>query len=632
MLRAMKNKPKTGQPKIAIEEAAEQVADRCNLPPAEVRRVYERLNEVGWRTPDFPRLSALEEAFKLDEPKKILDIFLMEKDLLKLCERVLIYDYLKEDFAPLHTIWELTELIHDFLEFFTRKENEEHLLMTGYPRRIFVKSLWLDYLVNRLYPIKIPLNPPRLPGDRPAQNTLFEFMSPDLDWEGRPYDEWGNIEQIYTWGDSSPEPEAPDPPLREEDFYLRTLGYLRDNSNFLTKHGGRIRECTYENAKLLPKLRMEDASYLEKNRMRIYRLKVNVLERIEKALIAGNTNRIIESCADHVHKSGIFQDDVMFFFAIDQFQLKYLNRWSAMYSNRRRAFFQSSGGLTELFNLLGHCKKEIELEVMHSACQKIVHDLSDVWQFPSYYGTLGHLQHEQLNKALDLLKEAARKESRFLDEYESQLNRQLIMKLKYSSDNSEVSKRNLRGTFTPSNYNILAYAENYFRNCDAILPAGILNTGESHSTPSREAEGGASSKSVVARFPSPKDLQWREVSIAFISNDDIEIKARGHRERYNYRELGFKDSRKKGDSSPLWKRFRELLAKQNGEFCPGSRLKFQNKVQLRATMKEIRKRLRAIMNIEDDPIPFNYETRCYMTKFGLWFKFHGEDHEENLQL
>jgi len=126
----------------------------------------------------------------------------------------------------------------------------------------------------------------------------------------------------------------------------------------------------------------------------------------------------------------------------------------------------------------------------------------------------------------------------------------------------------------------------------------------------------------VTIFPSPSDLHWEEVSMAFVSDEVIKVKARGQLVEYRFDQIGFENKRS-GKANILWWVLRGLAMNNGraswedlneptaGSFDLGDRNKLEAKV------KRLRKTLREFMGIEGDPFyPYRRE-QAYQTKLTL---------------
>ncbi len=119
----------------------------------------------------------------------------------------------------------------------------------------------------------------------------------------------------------------------------------------------------------------------------------------------------------------------------------------------------------------------------------------------------------------------------------------------------------------------------------------------------------------------PEGITWTDISINFISKDDVEIRAGKPLGVKNFIILGFKDER---TSNPdlSWNALR-TFAKGQGEISWKDQ-GYDQKVHdsLKSCVKVIRKRFKQLFNINDDPFEPYYRTKSYKTKFHI---FHRND-------
>jgi len=114
----------------------------------------------------------------------------------------------------------------------------------------------------------------------------------------------------------------------------------------------------------------------------------------------------------------------------------------------------------------------------------------------------------------------------------------------------------------------------------------------------------------------PDGIKWGDVSITFISEEAVEIRAGVPLGVKNFIELGFKDNRGANRPDQKW----ELL-KSLGRNCGSISWKDKSaSSKYKPYFKTIRKRLRALFKIDDDPF-FSYrQTGSYKTKFSIAFR------------
>jgi hypothetical protein len=115
-----------------------------------------------------------------------------------------------------------------------------------------------------------------------------------------------------------------------------------------------------------------------------------------------------------------------------------------------------------------------------------------------------------------------------------------------------------------------------------------------------DADITAKETEAVVRFPTPAGCSWEDIHVRVISNEAIEISARGVKKRYTFAELGFEDGRK-GDIPDLqWPVLVDVLGRSaaiptTGVQDPSKLGKLKKKVSI------IRKRLCDVVGLADDP-------------------------------
>ena len=134
-------------------------------------------------------------------------------------------------------------------------------------------------------------------------------------------------------------------------------------------------------------------------------------------------------------------------------------------------------------------------------------------------------------------------------------------------------------------------------------------------------------KESIAKFPSPPGCRWEDVTIAFISDNDIRVEAKGLAEQYSYDEIEFEDKRA-GGKRKLWFVLR-ALAMLGGRatvdnLIPASKAEslVSKDIQL------LRKILYKLMGIKGDPFYHTKKGGDYQTKFTLRDERMVRDHKE----
>jgi len=141
---------------------------------------------------------------------------------------------------------------------------------------------------------------------------------------------------------------------------------------------------------------------------------------------------------------------------------------------------------------------------------------------------------------------------------------------------------------------------------------------DEHRPESKKRERPGREEQPIGRFPTPKGLRWEEITIIFTSNEAVRIKARQISKIYTFAELGFKDGRKGDTPDSRWRIFKEGFARHEGEISYQTDDVTQNtRDNLKAVVKDIRKRLKVFMDLDDDPFYPYRKRQAYKTKFSL---------------
>jgi hypothetical protein len=118
----------------------------------------------------------------------------------------------------------------------------------------------------------------------------------------------------------------------------------------------------------------------------------------------------------------------------------------------------------------------------------------------------------------------------------------------------------------------------------------------------------------LRKFPLIKGLEWREVKIEFKTIDSIKITAKNISKLYTYSELGFKDKKKGNLPNILWGTLYDL-ASNEGKLTTESKRFYTKYRNTTSNISQLRKRLKIIMSLFDDPF-FPYKAiNAYKAKF-----------------
>ena len=122
----------------------------------------------------------------------------------------------------------------------------------------------------------------------------------------------------------------------------------------------------------------------------------------------------------------------------------------------------------------------------------------------------------------------------------------------------------------------------------------------------------------MVHFPTPDDLRWEEISIEFISNVAVRIRARTIDQTYNFAEMGFKDGRRRDEPTSLWRLLKVGFARHSGEVDWSTRDVHPNVVHnLKEKVSKYRKIFKAFFQINDDPFHDYLKVKAYRTRFSI---------------
>ncbi len=134
--------------------------------------------------------------------------------------------------------------------------------------------------------------------------------------------------------------------------------------------------------------------------------------------------------------------------------------------------------------------------------------------------------------------------------------------------------------------------------------------------PNIDDRGMPKSKSPLVQFQIPPGTGWKkDVTIKFISNDDLEIKVGTQLKKFHYAEIGFKKHSEKFAAKQSWGIFRILAGRKELPIYPKDVTKSRSLNQ--KSIQEINKILKEIIPITDDDNPIIAQKGVYIAKFTL---------------
>jgi hypothetical protein len=178
---------------------------------------------------------------------------------------------------------------------------------------------------------------------------------------------------------------------------------------------------------------------------------------------------------------------------------------------------------------------------------------------------------------------------------------------------------------------LLAIRDEILPGCDAFAKHWLLSMHETHrflqvaevrlqdfldvlrkpSQRNQQTSGTSECNTIVL----PDDATWPDISIRFTSDHAFQVHVRAQPGPFrNYTEAGFEDA-KTGNPVSSWKTLREI-ATQGGQIeRPHSSPKSVSRLEKQ--IQDLRRRLRALFGLQDDPFFPYREVKCYRTKFEI---------------
>jgi len=400
--------------KEIIKIEAEALSRKRGLDASRVMRVFDKLAEINWLAPNFPRATALDESFTYVEPLKALTVFENE-DLTRLASRVLLIDYFAERTTPFYSLEELSTLTDNFISHLSN--NEEHLIKTGFPETSFERSLWMDWHLNKLYYVKIPLFHPlvRQVATECAIDLLESFIPGSSTIT---VNDQGNFHYNYIWS-KEPLPGGETISIGEGTL-IKGCDIWWNGNGPLFNDGSPVTTCSYENAALMNGLNPHDASRLEKMRKRIFDLKIAILKRLHQALTCQSSEYLREDCS-YIIAGYLNAEEVDFLLKADHYFAGSAIGGEICYSPNLNALMHHNAGLSDLLEVIGHYQKEIDIGTMDETYKAIM-EIPMNCPLNSYYQAVGEIWEEDLKYALYLFSKLETRENNFWDGYRKYIN------------------------------------------------------------------------------------------------------------------------------------------------------------------------------------------------------------------
>lgn len=142
-----------------------------------------------------------------------------------------------------------------------------------------------------------------------------------------------------------------------------------------------------------------------------------------------------------------------------------------------------------------------------------------------------------------------------------------------------------------------------------LLPNAVSPTSKVASESRAESRLGA-------RLSFPEGTQWSEIVLTFVSKDSVRIAGPGTSKRFMYSEMGFVDRRQGETPNRRWETLR-FLAKERGILSWETASVSKQKNSIQSAISEIRRRLKQLTGLNEDPFEDYRACKAYRTKFTI---------------
>jgi hypothetical protein len=411
----------------AIELTSDKVGEKYGLEAKRVRAVLHRTEYVtdqqvstakASQLDSFPWnisyahadmcmeyfLSSFIRAIEYLHPEEVLTLF--EKEDPHLLEK---HDYnlgyLTARMTPLYDLMELenvTEMFVDHLQ-----DNRTHIVETGLPRTSFERSPVLDKLLSHLYFIKKPVS---YVGKK--RHSWYKGNAKDRDFEI-------SVESLSFLEDIG---RYLHPPTSSGSIEFNDAGnIIYDFVWVQIDEENNLELFPYEKAPSLKILNREDSKKISKDRDKLFGLKIQVLNELFRSVRTNDVKNLWDNCLN-VFTQSLSSDEIHFYINIDNLYKKSEMNLGDVYE---RWFRPSIGGITDLFEVIGHYEKELTIGTYaktREALKEIIApediDRGFVKKDESLYFKYVSLgKKDSLDDALDLFSSLQAQEDEFWKEY-----------------------------------------------------------------------------------------------------------------------------------------------------------------------------------------------------------------------
>ena len=306
------------------------------------KRLFHAYETTGlWRNHGFEATpleavkSFIQELFDYVEDRKWCLNFLKEIEPVEVIKCLRVIDFVKDEFFPLYSRQELSSHL---LQFHTLlKIHKDYLVKTGLMPGTFKQCMWLDLHVGHLY------------DTRTTSSTLSYH---ELGLDSFQVDSFLVPEQPYTWV-TVPEGQT---------YSLTDVTPCKAGSG-----NSGLDVVGYDKASFQSRFKSVNAVKIEEMRLKNFNVRLQIFEELTKRLASKDGTGVLESCLE-IFYSEFESEDLDYLLRIDEIYAGSLSEQNHLNSSSSTLM---SGGILNLFEVIGHVEHELQAGMVHRLVEKI---------------------------------------------------------------------------------------------------------------------------------------------------------------------------------------------------------------------------------------------------------------------
>lgn len=479
-------------------------------------------------------------------------------------------------YPPFFTLDELVNILEDFI--FQQKQDSEFIIKTGYPRHLFCKHTYLDRL-SRCYYIRCP--------------ERIEFYNLSI---SNSYPEcWIRYSKSKFW-----------------DLISEIPIQMSSAKNVLLKYIWK--KGSYEEAPLIEGLSSEKAELLEMSRFIVFEYKLKVLNTILQSLRNKDVSDLWKKCFNIFLESGIqeifklfIEMDVFYHFSEEKELEVFINIRDVGFPYRRVERPYISGGARHIFDVIRYFEKEIKIGTF-SKTKAILNKLPANISLISYYQAVNQPWQKTLESAFNTFLQLEKEENEFYKEFGERMEYDLSRIV-----DADIPIKIAHYPMVKKFSDFLESQEKQDIIFQVAMTHAIKTSDKQKIQPAKP-------------LPTPPGINWHDVTIHFISDESVEIRAAKPLGVKNFIEMEFED-RRTHKPNLAWVALNAFAICQGEISWEDKSVDKRTRDTLKSRVKEIRKKLKFSFNIEDEPFEPYRKAKAYKAKFSITIR---EDIKEDI--